>query len=162
MAREALEENAGRGRRLKQLREQVEFADVNSAAAGAGVSSGGVLKWETGKPIERKSLQALARFYGANPRWIETGEGEMLRPSDHFLERLSELERRVAKPPTTEQLSEELAATRRALAGLATLVLEPDLDPAARQLLKNETAAARQWSSSDPHSGEPETEEATP
>lgn len=86
-----------RGERLRHLREEVEYADQGSVAAGTGLSVGGIRKWESGGEIERKSIAALARYYGANPRWIMDGTGPMLRPPDEFLDRLEELEAEVTK-----------------------------------------------------------------
>jgi transcriptional regulator with XRE-family HTH domain len=50
---------------------------------------------------------------------------------------------------------------RRAVGALTTLVLEPDLGPAARQLLEAELAAARQWSTSTQPTEERGTGEAS-
>jgi predicted transcriptional regulator len=52
---------------------------------------------------------------------------------------------------------EALEETRRAVAALARLLTESDLDSATRQLLEGELAAARQWSTSTPPIEEPGT-----
>lgn len=95
MGRDAYPPDPERGERLKKLRRWVEYADQASVAAGAGLSVGGLRKWENGGEIEAKSVAALARFYGANPRWIMEGTEPMLRPTDDFLVRLEQLEERV-------------------------------------------------------------------
>ena len=86
-----------RGKRLRHLRENVEYADQASVAAGTGLSVPGIRKWEAGGEIERKSIAALARYYGANPRWIMEEQGPMLRPPDEFLDRLEQLEAEVTR-----------------------------------------------------------------
>jgi transcriptional regulator with XRE-family HTH domain len=152
MAREAYPKDVERGKRLRRLREDVEYADLASAARRAGVSEGGLRKWEKGGEIERKSIAALARAYEANPRWIMTGEEPMQRPGDDFLTRLQILEEAVKEQQSDGE------AMRRAVGSLATLLLQSDLDPAAQQLLEREAALARQWSTNSPHSGAPENE----
>jgi transcriptional regulator with XRE-family HTH domain len=97
VAREALPADPTRGSRLRSLREDIEYADLASVAEGTGLSTGGIRKWESGDPIERKSIAALARFYGANPKWIVEGVGPMLRPPEDFLTRLEQLEAEVAR-----------------------------------------------------------------
>lgn len=106
MAREALEADEKRGERLRTLRKRFEYADLKSAASGAGVSEGGLRKWESGGEIELKSVAALARFYGASPRWIVEGKEPMFRPGDDFLARLDRLEALVMTQ--SEQLAELL------------------------------------------------------
>jgi hypothetical protein len=95
--REALPSDEKRGARLKELRENVEYADIASAATGAGVSAGGLRKWEAGGEIERKSIAALARYYGVYPKWIVEGTGPMFRPGEDFLTRLEDLEAEVTR-----------------------------------------------------------------
>jgi transcriptional regulator with XRE-family HTH domain len=108
MAREAYPADTDRGDRLRKLREDYEYADLASAAQGAGVSSSGLRKWEKGGEIERKTIAALARQYGANPRWIMEGKGPMFRVEQDFLERLEQLEATVSEQG--RQLAELLGA----------------------------------------------------
>jgi transcriptional regulator with XRE-family HTH domain len=97
VARDAYPADPKRGERLRRLRLQVEYADQGSVARGAGVSVAGLRKWENGGEIEAKSVAALVRFYGANPRWIMEGTEPVLRPEDSWLERLSQLEEQVSR-----------------------------------------------------------------
>lgn len=59
----------------------------------------------------------------------------------------------LSEPPSNGEIQE----LRRAVGALATLATTPDLGPAARRLLEVELAAARQWSTSNRPTEEPES-----
>jgi hypothetical protein len=105
-------------------------------ADGLGVTDPGRLERPSGKkkppPLTQARLDSLVKHTGLPAAWF-TEELGLSEP---------------AKDPAIEEL-------RRAVAALATLATTPDLGPAARQLLEAELAAARQWSTSIPPTGEP-------
>lgn len=78
----------------------------------------------------RQLAERVVKASGCPPEWFELRE-----------------------PPRDEALDQ----LRRMVAALSTLATTPDLGTSARQLLEAELAAARQWSSSIPPTGEPKT-----
>lgn len=154
MAQVGLPEDEARGERLRELRDGLNESQT-AVAEATGLSTGGLRIWERGGRIGLGSLHTLARHYRVNPNWITTGEGDK-RPaaSGELLDRVADLEEAVRARPSAE----EFLGLQRAVGSLATLVLEPDLDPAARLLLRHELSAARQWSTSEPTTEEPAPE----
>lgn len=122
---------------------QVEVAERT------GKSTASVRAWQAGSNPYDRSIHKLAEVLGVEVDWLETGREPKWRPEISLLDRLTAVEEEVRKRPSAD----EVDLLRRALGSLTTLVLEPDLDPAARQLLRHELAVAQQWSANGLRSG---------
>lgn len=116
----------------------------------------------TGKSQAEFGADVLDGLSDKTVAGIEQGGGAANRRRDERTRIAEMIVRQGRVPPEILGLSEpptdaELDELRRSVGALVTLVTVPELRPAARRLLENELAVARQWSTSTPHSEEPGT-----
>lgn len=69
------------GDRIKALRKELKLTQQEFADA-INIQRGAVASWEVKRTVPNTpSLSLICREFGVNREWLETGEGEMYRPT---------------------------------------------------------------------------------
>lgn len=70
------------GERIRYIRKSSGVSQEDFAKRLDGVTRGAVGNWETGKPISRENLQAIASKWGVSLDWLAEGKGPKPDPDD--------------------------------------------------------------------------------
>lgn len=83
--------------RAKRLNDLIADRGISKSgfAESVGTSAANAREWRRGAKIGATSLDRVADFFGVNPRWLDSGEGEKHRPETDLLNGLQRLEREV-------------------------------------------------------------------
>ncbi|HEY6731924.1 MAG TPA: helix-turn-helix transcriptional regulator [Solirubrobacterales bacterium] len=148
-----------RGTRLKDLREGRRRTQQDVAEA-VGVHVSRVGAWERGEGLYKSSVNRLAEFFGVDPGWLETGEGnpEPAAANGDFLDGLHQLEKRVDRvDQLLDDLSNALAEDRRwqQVEDRLNFLSEQMRNYAVQAIDEDEVGGSPKWSPIDLTPGEP-------